>query len=398
MERKAARFWYGTTALIPIVIMLITTATMTSCSSTVATSAPPSPEATKEPTNTLTPMPTPTMTPTPSPTITPTPLGGSGVVLLDLRPDTYDDYLGIFALDVVSGEFTRVTDEGYALEAVSPGGDKFLVSQSESLLLAQLNESEFVTVAQNFLGHSNSTRAYWLPGTDTVVFLGKEQGKNFIYSVRENGTQLKKITQQGAKLYGLANTHSSNSIMWHEQDKNSIYLHWHKANMDGSNQETLKEIMDPVYSPTGDRLAYMDNQNRNCVADTDLSDVVKLTLPIEVDQFTFLGLPYLQWIRGGENLLVYINVFGGSGSHHHYFIYSASGLFEQEAEVPIMMSGIRSISPDGLQMIFSSWEQEGNMFFPTYDLYLLDLLTYEVTPLDFDLPEDQVYASMMWLY
>jgi len=62
------------------------------------------------------------------------------------------------------------------------------------------------------------------------------------------------------------------------------------------------------------------------------------------------------------------------------------------------MSGIRSISPDGLQMIFSSWEQEGNMFFPTYDLYLLDLLTYEVTPLDFDLPEDQVYASMMWLY
>jgi len=316
-------------------------------------------------------------------------------VLLDLRPTTFDDYLGIFALDVVSGEFTRVTDDGYALEAVSPNGDKFLVSQSENLMLALLNESEFVAIAQNFLGNdSHSTRAYWLPGTDTIVFLGQDQGQDYVYSVREDGTDLKKITQQGAELWCLANTHSSNSIMWLEQDKNSIYFApplWHKANMDGSNQETLKEIRGSVYSPTGAHLAYWEITSGFDVvfyiASADLSEAVQLALPIEFDLVgRHYGL-YIQWIRGGKNLLVSVDEELPSYEIHQYsFIFSASGALEEEVDIPFPMSDTK-VSPDGLQL-----------FLTNHDLYLLDLLTYEVTPLEFDLPEDQAIASMMWLY
>lgn len=286
-------------ASMSISIVLFLIMVLPSCGSPSALSITPTfTEVLQDPTRTSLPTLSPSLTPTvpPSPTATPTPIGGSGILLVGLIDTTKPcskecPSLGVFAFDLGTRTLTRITEEGFALEAVSTGGHRVLFTLDGRLITANADGSEQNTVAQNLSGYRGFPRALWIPETDRILFIGRDQGQDFIYSVRGDGADLRRITQQDSDILQLYETYSSSQIMWEEGFFSSAGVFnqgtW-RANIDGSNQELLENISAPAFSPTGTRLVASKftavagiYQSMVFIMESDLSGEVQLAIPLE---------------------------------------------------------------------------------------------------------------------
>lgn len=327
---------------------------------------------TPSPSMTLTVHPSPTTTSTPSPTATPTPIGGSGILLFDSWE--------VFAFDISTHVLTRIAAGGYTLEAVSPIGNRILLAHDGRLITANPDGSEQTTVAQNFSGERGVSRALWIPETDRILFVGRDQEQDFLFSVREDGTDMRRIPQQGSGILQLYETNSSSIISWEEGIISTAGVYnlgtW-RANVDGSNQELLENIHDPVFSPNGERLAARKlinvagiHQMAVFIMGSDLSGEVQLTIPLE-DQRLFSDAYY--WIEGGKRLLVQVKVCNPVCDELHHYVYSELGSLDKEVKIPDdIWRG--SVSPDGLQIAYKNLQQDANN--------LIDLITFIITPLE----------------
>lgn len=352
---------------------------------------PPTFTSSPEP-STLTPEPTPapTMTPTlpPSPTVTATPIGGSGILLFD-RLNT-----GFFTFDLGAHTLTVVDAAGFTLDIKE---NRFLFAQDGQLITANLDGSAQNIVAQNLSGEHAYNRAFWIPETDRILFIGRDQGQDFIYSVRGDGTDLKQITQQGMGILGLYKTNSSSIIVWEEGIFAEGFFSkgiWH-ANVDGSNQELL-DIFRPVFSPSGDRFVARKFINVGGVGmdgvfimESDLSGEIQLINPLENQIF---HVQDYYWVDGGNRILIQGNVCDPICDELHHFIYSESGSLDREVKIPDEMY-FGKVSPDGLQIAYMTYQQYGEV-----NINLIDLITFIITPLDLNLSEGEQVINLMWLH
>jgi hypothetical protein len=187
--------------------------------------------------------------------------------------------------DLGTHTLTRIAADGFMLDIQ---GQRILFAQDQQLITANLDGSEQNIIAENLSGEYVD-RAFWIPETDRILFIGRDQGQDFIYSIRDDGTDLKRITQQGMGILGLYKTNSSSIILWEEGlFANGFFRQgtW-LANIDGSNQKLLENIYQPVFSPSGDRLAakkpigvdgvYTDGL---FIMDSDLSEEIQLMNPL----------------------------------------------------------------------------------------------------------------------
>ncbi len=395
MKQRESPLAGGISILVGVIFFVIIS--LSSCGSPSALpNKPPSIEVLQDPTQALlsTPSPSmkpivhqsPTAIPTSSPTATPTPIGGSGILLFDSWE--------VFTFDISTHALTRIADGGFTLEAVSPNGHRVLLAHDERLITAHPDGSEQTTVAKNFSGRRGFTRALWIPETDRILFVGRDQGQDFIYSVREDGTDMRRITKQGSDILQLYETNSSSIICWEKgfiETEGVFYEGTWRANVDGSNQELLKNINDLVFSPNGDRIAakkWQDVAGINwyvAIIESDLSEEVRLMIPLE-DQNYFIDAYY--WIEGGKRLLVQVLVCDPGCDEPHHYVFSELGSLDREVKIPDVIWFGGSVSPDGLQMAYRTF-QRGDTGSRTKN-HLIDLNTFIITTLE---PQ----GFVMWL-
>jgi len=393
MEQRESPLAVGISILVGIVFFVIIP--LSSCGSPSALSnKPPSTEVLQDPTqaslSTPSPStrptvhPSPTATSTSSPTATPTPIGGSGVLLFDSWE--------VFTFDISTHALARIADGGFTLEAVSPNGHRVLFAHDELLITANPDGSGQMTVAKNFSGERGVIRALWIPETERILFVGRDQGQDSIYSVREDGSDMRRIIKQGSGIIKIYETNSSSIISWEKgfiATAGVFYEGAWRANVDGSNQELLENIIDPVYSPNGDRLAAKKinnvagiHQMAVFIMGSDLSGEVQLTIPLEVWHY-FIDSYY--WIEGGKRLLVQVLVCDPVCDEPHHYVYSELGSLDREIKIPdIMWRG--SVSPDGLQLAYRTSQRDDK----GSNNRLIDLNTFIITTLE---PQ----GFVMWL-
>lgn len=384
------------------------------------TSEPELPEFTPSPeilTSTPEPTRTPTMTPTvtPSPTPTATPVGGSGMLYFNVYSDIGN--MGVFAADLGLLTLTRITDEGVRIAAVSPRGDKILLVRDEQLISANPDGSDQKTISQNFR-EGGWVEALWIPDTDRVLFVGRDQGQDFIYSIREDGEDLLQISQQGMNILELYRIHSSDLICW-EQGYCTNAGCWSEGvwltNNDGSNQVPMEDINNPVFSPSGDWLIaekFIDDGGINLfvpfILTSDLSGEVRLVNPLS-DLMSpangiFTGIGTYFWIEGGRKILAEWGVYDfiNDEEKSHYYLYTESGDLDGEVQIAGLESEsihpyFVAVSPDGLTIADVAFQQNGEEV--TAYIRLIDLNSFTVTPLELSLPEGstRIFGKIYWL-
>ncbi len=353
----------------------------------------PSPEM---PTSTPEPTHTPTMAPTvtPSPTPTATPVGGSGRLYFNVFSDL--GHMGVFVADLGLLTLARITEEGFWLEAVSPRGHKILLARDGQLITANPDGADQKIIAQNLSGEYG-VRALWIPETDRVLFIGRDQEQDFIYSVRDDGEDLQKISQQGMKILGLYKTNSNSIIAWEQgffSGAGSFSEGMWIANIDGSNQKRMENIRNPIFSPNGDRLIAQKRIDLVGVStfgifvmDTDLSGETQLANPLGGRSF----LDALFWVESGRRILVKGTVCntpdddGFLCDEHHLFLYSESGDLDREVQIGYLDSYSAAVSPDGLTIANVTYQGNGEEIQP--DISLIDLTSLSVTQLELSPPE-----------
>jgi hypothetical protein len=369
----------------------------------------PSPE---KPTYTPEPSYTPTTTPTftPIPTATATPIGGSGVLYFNVYSDI--GHMGTFAYYLGSLTPTRITDEGLRIAAVSPGGNKILLVRDGQLITANPDGSDQKIIAEN---HSGGY-PMWILETDRILFIARDQGQGFIFSIRDDGEDLQQLSQQGMSILDLYETHSNSLICWKQGYCTNAGC-WSEglwlANMDGSDQVSLENFNDPVFSPAGDRFIvekFIDvdgiYQGVPFILTSDLSREVRLVNPLG-DQTSpssgiYTGINNYFWIEGGRKILanwgVYDSINGEERSQ--FFLYSDSGDLEGEVQI----DGLDQIhpyfvdvSPDGLTVADVAFQLNGKEV-PSY-IRLIDLRSFIVTPVEGSLPEGgkRIFGPIFWL-
>jgi hypothetical protein len=356
------------------------------------TTSPEIPTSTPEPTRT--PTVTPTVTPTPTPTATP--VGGSGMLYFNVYSDLGN--MGVFAADLGSLTLTRITDEGFWLEAVSPRGHKILLSTRDGqLITANPDGSDQKIIAQNLSTEKitlGQFRALWIPEIDRVLFVGQDQGQDFIYSVRDDGEDLQKISQQGMKILWLYKTNSNSTIAWQRGFSSGAGTFFGGAwivNIDGSNQKPMENIHNPIFSPNGDRLIAEKyvveggiGQSVPFIMMPDLSGEVQLVNPLGERSY----LDALFWVESGRRILVEGNVCntpdddGFLCDEHHLFLYSESGDLDREVQIGYLDSYSAAVSPDGLTIANVAYQGNGEEV-----ISLIDLTSLSVTQLELSPPE-----------
>jgi hypothetical protein len=374
----------------------------------------PSPEI---PTSTPEPTHTPTMTPTvtPSPTPTATPVGGSGMLYFNVFSDI--GHMGVFAYDLGSLTLTRITDEGVRIAAVSPRGHKILLVRDEQLITANPDGSDHKIIAENLSGEG-WVGALWIPDTDRVLFVGRDQGQDFIYSIREDGEDLLQISQQGMNILELYETHSSSLISW-EQGYCTNAGCWSEglwlATIDGSNPVSLENINNPVFSPSGDRIIAKKLveingiwQDAPFIMAPDLSGEVQLVNPLgdlmSPNTGIFTGIGTYFWIEGGRKIFAEWGVYDSINDEEtsHYYLFTESGDLDGEVQIAGLESEsihpyFVAVSPDGLTIADVAFQQNGEEV-PSY-IRLIDLNSFSVTPLELSLPEGstRIFGKIYWL-
>lgn len=79
----------------------------------------------------------------------------------------------------------------------------------------------------------------------------------------------------------------------------------------------------------------------------------------------------------------------------HHYLYSEFGSLDGEVKIPDDLSYLGSVSPDGLQMAYMTFHQSETGVRTGF--HLIDLNTFIVTPLEFNLPEGGSVANIMRL-
>jgi hypothetical protein len=328
--------------------------------------------AAETPLATQTPAPTLEPTEVPTPTITPwvgpTPTGGAGRLAFSIVKRTIlgSTSLGIFTLDISSGELVQMGEEGLVLWGVSPDARRLLVSQESELLVMDVDGANPVVISEQFFQHAEAG-AYWPAGEETFAFIAQQEGENGVFTSRGDGVAQRRISAAGQQAVELYPTLDSSSVLWSSGScvaaGECIKEGLHRSRLDGSGQQDLDSaIILPIASPSGEQLAFVrqdaEGNNGFYVGGPDGEEAERIF--VGADHY----LDYA-WAPAGDWLALIAtdrSHYSGRMLAHRYYLVSFPDAMVSNLEPYMEMASSLLWSPDGLHLIFEGTEQGSDNF------------------------------------
>ena len=166
--------------------------------------------------------------------------------LVDEKPE----YLGVYRMDLQTGQKIELLGKGYNLQAISPDGSQLLVNKSSELYLAAIDGSNPALITASFYDQGKQG-GFWLPDGKTLLFIAKQAGKTLLVYYPLDGSGWRRLTpveESPVELY----FSPLNNQFYYQNDNGKVS----SVVLDGSLAETLKDVTRPAFSPDGKYLAY----------------------------------------------------------------------------------------------------------------------------------------------
>lgn len=203
----------------------------------------------------------------PTPTAAPV-VGPSTRVVLSLaeRPAGSIQPKGVYLLDTRAQSLTRLLDDSYQLQAVSPDGTEILVNQGSSLYLANIADpGKMQKLAEDFYPYGQ-TGAAWLPDGKSMVMILDREGRG-IWQMAVVSGSAQRLTPRELSPFELLASPNPGEVFWAEggcppdgQGRPSAAEcgngNWYRSSTSGAAPFGLAEMFNPLRSPDGRGLAY----------------------------------------------------------------------------------------------------------------------------------------------
>ena len=203
----------------------------------------------------------------PTPTAAPA-VGPSTRVVLSLaeRDGGSARSQGVFLLDTKTQDLTRLLDEGFQLQAVSPDGTQLLANLGSDLYLVGLDDpTNLQKLAPDFY-YFGQMGAAWLPDGKSVVMILERGGRGIWQMVVANGS-MQRLTPRDFAPFELLASPNPGEVFWAEggcsldgqgrPDAGECQSgQWYRSTTDGAAPFGLGEVSRPLRSPDGVGLAY----------------------------------------------------------------------------------------------------------------------------------------------
>ena len=350
------------------------------------------PTATPEPTETM----TPTITITTSPTPEPTKFGGGVGIFSNITTGnntTNYQKLGIYKIDLFEKSYFQITGPEYDIIGVSPDFKNILVlkkinSEINELSVIHVSDGEKTLLASNVFGLGSSRlTAYWYEN-NLIAFIGWEQDRKYIYTIRPDGSELTKLSEENLHPREI---HPSSveagvcfSYGYYYRDKYGYVLpeptQWCLP-FDGSDPIDLKIVGFIAFSAKPGIYAfssspYTDVKIIFTEKTLSVADIIK-------QPWTDIQMIPISWSPDGHKLIVQIAYPSGGGPYIiEYLVVALDGT---STNIPILhdqSSGPLSWSPDSTQILI--------------DEYLFNTNSLEITQLGEFLPEGWCLYPGIW--
>jgi len=193
------------------------------------------------------PTPSPTPEPTPEPEVEMTvPNCPAGCIFFGTAESLDGDVTpsGVWAFDPEGGALMRVLQDGFDLQDVSKDGGRLLVNQADQLYVVDLEAETYEEISDTFNSEGRHG-AYWNHSETDIIYLDREDPLE-----TENGS--------GFNLFG----NDPDGTIYFESGRCASKDYCESTGVfrlvDDEAPEKLETYMDPVFSPDGARMAFLN--------------------------------------------------------------------------------------------------------------------------------------------
>ena len=170
-------------------------------------------------------------------------------------------YKGVYWFDLSSGKMVRAAPAGFNLQSVAPDGKSLLINQGSQLFITPRSGGGQVKISDQFFYFSKQS-AYWMADGKSVAWIGSVKGKTTleIYAVASASSIV--FSAADDRPIALFPSPDLQGIYWQEGACSALGVcspeHVRYTGLDGKAGQGLDNVIDPVFSPDGQSLAYMD--------------------------------------------------------------------------------------------------------------------------------------------
>lgn len=284
---------------------------------------------------------------------TPTPRPSTGVVLdLAERVGETVQSKGVYRFDTQAQTLTRIFDEHYRLQSLSPDGTQMLVSQDSDLFLAGVDGSLPQKLSGGFAG-SAQVGALWMPDGRTIALIADRDDGPGLWLATPDGSAWRRLFQAsttGVNPVELYASPDPSRVYWAAEDGSS----W-VSPLDGGPSQPMTGVMRPNISPdlSGLAYSYLTEKDKTNLALTTLNRR-KVWAPLpEGYVIDTSWSPSGRWLAA---LWMDRSDYSGKPGAQKVYLLSPSDNQKSEFDTAINYNGQLSWSPDGRWLLISGTE------------------------------------------
>lgn len=381
----------------------------------VESAAEPTPEITA----TTTPANTATATATrPAPTSIPICNPPQDCILLDLAQVEAGRTLweGVFLLDLNSGQVAQVAEAGYRLQALSPDGNRVLLSTGGQMILMNVDGAGRTTLTDQYL-NTGGLGAIWLDNDTVAMLQVSDEGKG-IWVLDLNSGNWQQISDDGDSPVWLYPSPFNDRVYWeagecvHQGDCSPVGL-W-VTTLEGET-EPVEGVEQPVFSPDGQHFAFMDpeytfadqfDSNFRLVVEDLQARLLSrrvISFPAATGYQVRNRLESYAWSPDGSRIMIFLdersNYYEKSAGYHTFILKMQGGLLLEYER--LIGEGPRvAWSPDGQRLLFAiTAVSEDGVYTPRMQVLTpATRLTEEITlPAEWSGGEYRFVGQVFWL-
>jgi hypothetical protein len=173
------------------------------------------------------------------------------------RVEGIEVFPGLYQSRLVENTINRITDAGYRLEAISLENYQLLISQKNELFSVQIDGKALKQISKHFIPLTVSS-AYWLSGTQKVIYFGEAQKKKSIFLIDTTNLQERQLPGDFNQLSKLIPSPEIQYFVWEKKNcsESNCLTTICVTYFDGSSTSELIDIQNPLYAPKGDKWVY----------------------------------------------------------------------------------------------------------------------------------------------
>ena len=292
---------------------------------------------------------------------TPTPQPSTRVVLdLAERAGETVQSKGVYLLDTQAQTFSRILDERYRLQSISPDGTRLLASQGSDLYLSAVDGGSLQKLTGGLL-ESARVSALWMADGRTIVLIADRGDGAALWLATPDGSAWRRLFPaslpggtSGASPVELYPAPDATRVYWAAEDGAT----WVSA-LDGSAAQPMGGALRPLVSPDGKGLAYLylTEKGKTTLALTTL-DRRQVWAPLpEGYVIDTSWSPSGGWLAA---LWMDRSDYSGKPGAQKVYLLSPSDNRQSEFDTAINLNGLLRWSPDGRWLLVSGTESNAD--------------------------------------